>query len=108
MTTASGTEVHTLRVDGDLGSLSVRVGGPIRVFSERPAWLPGGALAEHEIHVPPSDTFAALLRHFRDCVRTGEEPITSGRRQRRALEAVLAAYRSMETGKPVRLTPAYL
>jgi len=35
MTTASGAEVHTLRVDGDLGSLSVRVGGPIRVFSER-------------------------------------------------------------------------
>ncbi|MGH2368497.1 MAG: Gfo/Idh/MocA family protein, partial [Chloroflexota bacterium] len=39
LVTASGPEVHTLRVDGDLGSLSVADGTTIRLFSERPDYL---------------------------------------------------------------------
>ncbi|MGH2352287.1 MAG: hypothetical protein ACRDJN_11825, partial [Chloroflexota bacterium] len=50
-----------------------------------------------------ADTFAAEIAHFLECVRAGAEPITSGRSQRRPLEIVLAAYRSMETGQPVTL-----
>jgi predicted dehydrogenase len=103
LTTAAGPEVHTLRVDGDLGSLSVADGHTIRLFSERDDWLAGGRLVGHEIYVPPEDSFVLWVRHFVECVRTGAEPITSGRSQRRALAAVLAAYRSMETGEPVCL-----
>jgi predicted dehydrogenase len=101
LVTASGPEVHTLRIDGDLGSMSVRDGQTIHLFSERPDLLPGGELVQHDIHVPERDTFALEVEHFIQCVRTGVEPITSGRSQRRPLELVLAAYRSMETGQPV-------
>lgn len=103
LATAAGSEVHTLRIDGDLGHLAVVDPTTIRVFSERPDYAPGGALMEHAIHVPPANTFALEIAHFMHCVRSGDEPVTSGRLQRRPLEIVLAAYRSMETGRPVRL-----
>lgn len=105
LTTAAGSEVHTLRIDGELGHLAVVDPTTIRVFSEHPDYAPGGALMEHVIHVPPADTFALEIAHFLRCLETGEEPITSGRRQRRPLEMVLAAYRSMETGQPVTIPP---
>jgi predicted dehydrogenase len=101
LTTASGPEVHALRVDGELGSLSVPDEQTIRLFSERPEFLPGGALAQHDLHVPPADTFAREVAHFLACIETGQEPITSGRAQRHPLAAVMAAYRSMESGLPV-------
>lgn len=103
LATAAGSEVHTLRIDGDLGSLSVQDEQTIRLFSERADLLVGGSLTQHEIYVPAADTFALEIEHFLTSIRTGREPITSGRSQRRALEIVLAAYRSMETGQPVQL-----
>ena len=104
LATAAGSEVHTLRIDGDLGSLSVQDGRTIRLFSERDDFLPGGALAQHDIYVPAADTFVLEIEHFLQSVRTGKEPITSGRSQRRPLEIVLAAYQSMELGQPVILS----
>jgi predicted dehydrogenase len=103
LTTAAGPEVHTLRIDGDLGHLFVGEGRRIRIFSEHRDWSGAGALAAHELHVPEGDTFAAEIAHFLDCLRSGDEPITSGRAQRVALAYVLAAYRAMETGEPVSL-----
>lgn len=101
LVTAAGPEVHTLRVDGELGSLAVRDGRTIQLFSEREDYRLGGELVQHDIYVPPADTFALEVAHFIECVRTSAEPLTSGRSQRRALEAVLAAYRSMERGGEV-------
>ncbi len=104
LATAAGSEVHALRIDGDLGSLSVQDGKTIRLFSEREDLRLGGANTQHEILVPVADTFALEVQHFLESVRTGREPITSGRAQRRALEVVLAAYQSMESGgRPVKL-----
>ncbi len=108
LVTASGPEVHTLRIDGELGSIETRDGRTIHLFSERADLLPGGELREHTIHVPEGDTFEALIAHLLACMADGSEPITSGRRQRRALEAVCAAYRSMaEGGASVTLGAAY-
>ena len=73
---------------------------------ERDDYLPKDSLAQHEIHVPKQNTFALLMEHFADCVRAKREPITSGRSQRRPLEAVLAAYESMASGRPVILAGA--
>jgi predicted dehydrogenase len=103
LTTASGPEVHTLRLDGDLGSIAVRDGRTIRLFSERADLHHGGALTEHHIYVPEADTFRLEIEHFLHAVRTGDEPLTSGRSQRRPLEVVLAAYQSMASGHPVAL-----
>jgi predicted dehydrogenase len=102
LATAAGQGVRTLRIDGDLGSLTTR-DTTITLFSERPEHLPGGALTQHAIHVPEEDTFALEIDHFLRCIADGAEPITSGRSQRRPLAIVLAAYRSMATGLPVRL-----
>ena len=95
--TASGEEAHSLRVDGDRGSIVVERDGPIRVFSEDDVvpWADGSV--DHRLAVPSEDTFVREVSHFLECVRTGSTPLTDGRSQRRALEIVLAAYESMET-----------
>jgi len=98
LATAAGAEGHTLRIDGDLGHLAVTDCHTIRLFSERPEYMPGGLLMEHAIHVAEADTFFLEVQHFVECVREGKEPLTSGRAQRRPLEIVLAAYRSMALG----------
>ena len=103
LTTAAGPEVHTLRVDGELGHIAWDGRRTIRVFSEHAAWQTGERLAQHELYVPRGDSFALLLQHFFHCVATGKEPVTSGRSQRVPLACVMAAYQSIETGQPVKL-----
>lgn len=105
LATASGAEVHTLRIDGDAGSMTVRDGHTIHLFSERPEVQLDGVVTQHDLYVPPADAFALEIAHFLSCLHTGQEPITSGRRQRRALEVVLAAYAAMASGAPVTLPP---
>jgi predicted dehydrogenase len=62
------------------------------------------AYTQHEILVAGANTFALEVEHFLESIRMGREPLTSGRAQRRALEVVLAAYQSMESGgQPVKL-----
>ena len=101
--TACDREVHRLRIDGALGSLSVNDGQTIHLFTEQGEPFLGERLVQHDIVVPPEDTFRLEVEHFITCVRTGQEPATNGQAQRRALEFVLAAYRSIETGLPVKL-----
>jgi predicted dehydrogenase len=86
-----------------LGSLTVQDGKTIRLFSEHPDYRLGEQFVQNEIYVPEQDTFYLEVEHFIHAVKTGEEPITSGRSQRRPLEIVLAAYQSMESGQPVGL-----
>jgi predicted dehydrogenase len=105
LTTAAELEIHTLRIDGSLGSLWVEDGRTIHLFSEREDYTVGQNLIGHTIYVPPQDTFVLEVEHFLACLRMGKEPITSGRRQRKPLAVVLAAYRSMETGQPVMVEP---
>jgi predicted dehydrogenase len=47
--------------------------------------------------------YLAEDEHFVNCIRTGEPPLVSGEDGRRALEGVLAATRSIQTGAPVSL-----
>lgn len=101
--TACDKEVHSLRIDGTLGSLSVNDGQTIHLYTEQGEPFLGEKLVAHDIIVPPEDTFRLEVEHFLTCLSTGQEPETSGPAQRRALEFVLAAYRSIETGLPVAL-----
>jgi predicted dehydrogenase len=95
LATASGREIHTLRVDGDLGHISAHDGRTIRVFSERSDYLVDGCPAEHVLYVRPQDTFRLEIEHFVNCIRSRSEPVTSGRAQREGLRIVLEAYQSM-------------
>jgi predicted dehydrogenase len=47
--------------------------------------------------------YLAEDEHFAHCIRTGEPPLVSGEDGRQALEGVLAATRSIQTGAPVSL-----
>ena len=49
------------------------------------------------------DAYTAELAHFVDCVRTGAAPDSTGEDARGALAIALAAIRSVEDGRPVRL-----
>ena len=91
-TTAIGEEVHRLRIDGDDGSVEVR--GPDRLS------LTNGE-GTQEVMLETEDTFQAEVREFLSCLKSGREPETSGRRQRRNLELVEAAYASIKSGAPV-------
>lgn len=64
--------------------------------------LPGGA-SPVQVRAAAGDTVEIECRHFVDCIKEGRQPVTSGLEGRRDLEVVLAAYRSAETGVPVRL-----
>jgi predicted dehydrogenase len=102
LVTAAGEEEHTLRVDGDLGSMRVDLRARrLRLFSEHRSWQRGGALVEHALHVTDADPFDREIAHFLECIRTGAEPLTCGRSQRRPLELALAAYASMDAGVPI-------
>jgi predicted dehydrogenase len=54
-----------------------------------PAWLPYG-----------TDLDAAMLDEFIGAISEGRQPVPSGQDGLRALEIVLAAYESLETGRP--------
>lgn len=105
LVTTAGPEIHTLRLDGELGSIVIESAqeSRLRLFSERENYRQGEKLIDHEIYVPEQDTFALEVEHFLECIRTGAEPIPNGPSMRKSLEVVLAAYRSMKTGEPVKL-----
>lgn len=94
--TDKGGELHTLRIDGSLGTITYRGGGVVHLFSS-PQRARGSSIQE-TIDAGQNDTFQAEIGHFLHCVKNGQEPITSARSQRRPLELVLAAYQSMGSG----------
>jgi predicted dehydrogenase len=94
--TSSGAEEHRLRLDGLTGSICQESSGGVQLLS-----APANrreASRTSIIEVGERDTFVSEAQHFLRCLESGEEPVTSGRSQRRPLELVLAAYRSMEQG----------
>jgi predicted dehydrogenase len=103
--TASGAETHWMRIDGDLGSIVVsNEDTEVRLFSEKPGICEVVAGSPRtKLTTFKGDSFSDEIAHFVECVRSGAEPLTSGRNQRRSLELVLAAYESMRTGLPVRV-----
>jgi len=95
---------NSLEIHGSLGSIETDIyrtnlislcSEELQDFSSR---------AGIEIIVPETNTFAAEMLHFVDCVEHGGVPVTSGEEERKPLAAVLAAYESMATGRrvPVR------
>jgi len=55
------------------------------------------------VEIEKADTIALECAHFVDCILNGKQPIMSGEEGRKDLEVVMAAYRSAETGQPVKL-----
>jgi predicted dehydrogenase len=53
---------------------------------------------------PPTKSGFLKIEHFVRCVKEGKEPSVSGKVGREDLALVTAAYKSMETGKPVKIS----
>lgn len=56
--------------------------------------------------VPPLDVYDAMVAHFLECIRAGDEAATSAYAMRPGLYAVLAAQTSMILGAPVAPEPS--
>ncbi len=96
---------EVLRIMGSEGEITVTDGIEIRLASER-------RFGDRELHMLnsdeeagdlPEEQFLGQLRHFIDCVHSGERPLTDGRTARDTVAVIEAAYRSAETGKVVKV-----
>ena len=89
-------------VYGTDGSLWEQLGddGGLYIRSSR---LPEAYEEPVKVDLPKVSGFEAECRHFVECILEDKEPITGPREARADLELVVAAYRSAETGMPVRL-----
>jgi predicted dehydrogenase len=67
--------------------------------------LPESAGKHVQLPLPDEDSFVNEIRHFGECVKTGQTPLTSGREGRKSLAVVLAAYQAAETGEGVPVPP---
>lgn len=63
----------------------------------------GGSTVER---IATEDTFTTEVRHFLDCITTGDTPITAAPAMRPGLAAILAAQTSMALGVPVAPEPS--
>jgi predicted dehydrogenase len=96
--TAAGDEVHRLRIEGANGSIFHEGGGGITLFTVTGNRRDTGKT--QILDVETIDTFEAEAETFARAVVGGVEPPTSARAQRRALELVLRAHRSMGSTQP--------
>lgn len=97
-------EDETIEIDGDAGS--IRLGDPyapvpgLELYLRRP-WAGHTAGTWIPWRPPAGDPWAATVESFARSVRAGEEPRPGLADAAAALEAVLAIYRSAETGRVV-------
>jgi len=66
-----------------------------------------GFKGEFEPEVPKESKRGGVFRHFVDCVRKNQEPLTSGEEGRKSLEVLLAIYKSSQEGRKISLPLSY-
>lgn len=97
----AGTAMGCLRIDGRGGSLWVDGAGRITIEPR------DGVRFEHPWDVPPlgyrGDSCYNTQRHFIECLKSGEEFETAGRKYLKTFDLVFDCYRSAESGVPVLL-----
>lgn len=62
-----------------------------------------GAASREEVQYPAVDGFLSQMREFVSAIEEGRQPAVTAADGRAAVEAILAAYRSQESGETVRL-----
>jgi len=99
-----GHHMQRVEVYGTTGSAwaSPATQSPVmRVFVESAA--DPALLGMTDIRVPETDPWTRTIEHFVTCIRDGATPLTTFDDGRRAMQAVLASYRSAAEGRRVRL-----
>ncbi|MEM3018871.1 MAG: Gfo/Idh/MocA family oxidoreductase, partial [Candidatus Bathyarchaeia archaeon] len=86
-------------INGSIGTIKAFMDG-IEVYGEKV----GSPDRSIHIRVEGRDTFIEEVKHFVECVRRHEIPITSGEEERKTLAVVCAGYESLEKGSiPIRV-----
>lgn len=80
-------------LNGSTGTITV-LSDQIRIYGEKVE----GADSFHQMKVERADTFVEEIKHFIDCIKNGEVPITSGEEERKTLGVICAGYESMGRG----------
>jgi UDP-N-acetyl-2-amino-2-deoxyglucuronate dehydrogenase len=98
---------HRLEVYGDRGGVQIEADAVVRWDADparRPTETaaPTGAGSGASATGLAPDGHRRLVADFVDAVRTGREPLVSGREGRRSLALVLAVYEAARTGRPAR------
>ena len=97
-----GWEVEPKRMEvnvtlcGDRGSVFADCFGP-NVFHD------GGPNDRYTVQYTYFDEWVGLMDEFAECVRTRRAPLTNLQSHRKTIEAMLACYESIASGKPVKL-----
>ena len=60
-------------------------------------------IATSDADVPTNNFFVNEILHFEECIRTGREPISSGRDNIETIKVIHGIFESSRTGKPVDL-----
>ena len=64
---------------------------------------PFEAIGTSDADVPTANFFVNEILHFEECVRTGREPVSSGRDNIETIKIIHGIFESSQTGKPVDL-----
>ncbi len=83
------------QVIGEKGQLTGR--GNVLQHKPNGGWNPA------RLELPPVNNFDAMIEHFVECIETGNKPRQTVEDGALAVRFVLAAYRSVKTGRKVRL-----
>ena len=80
-------------LNGSTGTITVLL-DQIQIYGEKVE----GADSFLQMKVERADTFVEEIKHFIDCIKNGEVPITSGEEERKTLGVICAGYESMGRG----------
>jgi predicted dehydrogenase len=74
------------------------------LYDQDGLWLRRASGVPQKVQAPQGGvSIHREIEHFLDCLRDGKQPRVTGQTAREALQLVLSAYRSIETGEAVRL-----
>jgi len=80
-------------LNGSIGTITVLSDG-IEVYGEKV----GDANTRILMKVEERDTFIEEIKHFISCIKSGENPTTSGEEERKTLAVICAGYESLSRG----------
>ena len=80
-------------LNGSTGTTTV-LSDEIEIYSEKI----GKANTCIRIKIEKKDTFIEGIKHFINCIKSGERPITSGEEERKTLAVICAGYESLNKG----------
>jgi len=80
-------------LNGSIGTITVLSDG-IEVYGEKA----GDANTRILMKVEERDTFMEEIKHFISCIKSGENPTTSGEEERKTLAVICAGYESLSRG----------